>query len=126
MIPRSSFATLVALAALAALAAPALAQAPAAAGSSTQAFAVPPHACVAPKFPSKPETVQLRGDAYNKIVQTFNENYKAYGECIKKYVEDTKVWVKEVADAGNKAIDEYNKYTADLKQQIEAEKQTQQ
>ncbi len=122
MTPRSSLA---ALAALAAFAVPALAQtpAPAAAASTTQAFTVPPHTCVAPKFPSKPETVQLRGDAYNKLIEAFNQNYRAYSECIKKYVDDTKVWVKEVADAGNKAIDEYNKYTADLKEKIEAEKQ---
>jgi hypothetical protein len=111
------------LAALAALAVPALAQTPAAAPApTTQPFTVPPHNCVAPKFPSKPETVQLRGDAYNKVIEAFNASYRTYGECIKKYVEDTKVWVKEVADSGNKAIDEYNKYTADLKEKIEAEK----
>jgi hypothetical protein len=50
-------------------------------------------------------------------------DYKAYGECVKKYVEDTKVWVKEVADAGNKAIDEYNKYNANLKEKLAEEKQ---
>jgi hypothetical protein len=113
---------LAALASFAALAVPALAQQTPAAAPATQAFTVPPHNCVAPKFPSRPETTALRGDAYNKVIEAFNANYKAYGECIRKYVDDTKVWVKEVADSGNKAIDEYNKYTADLKEKIEAEK----
>jgi hypothetical protein len=122
MIPRSSLAVLTALAAFAV---PALAQtpAPAAAASTTQAFTVPPHTCVAPKFPSKSDTEHLHGDSYNKVIESFNKNYKAYGECIKKYVDDTNQWVKAVADAGNKAIEEYNKYTADLKEKIEAEKQ---
>ena len=57
-----------------------------------------------------------------RAVEAFNRDYKTYGECIKKYVEDTKAWVKVAADAGNKAIDEYNKYAEEIKQKIEAEK----
>ena len=39
---------------------------------------------------------------------------------MKSYVENSKQWVKEIADAGNKAIDEYNKYAAMIKEQVEA------
>jgi phosphate-selective porin len=113
-----------AIAVLAMLALPASAQTPAAAGApATQAFVVPQHNCLGPKYPSKETTMQLRGDAYNRAIEGFNRDYKAYGECVKKYVDDVKIWQKELADAGNKAIDEYNKYTAEIKEKIEAEKQ---
>jgi len=117
MILRSSMAS--AIAALAVLALPASAQTPPAA----QPLVIPQHACVAPKYPSKENTMQLRADAYNRAIEAFNRDYKTYGECIKKYVDETKVWLKEVADAGNKAVDEYNKYTADIKEKVESEKQ---
>ncbi|HEY2969120.1 MAG TPA: hypothetical protein VGK75_12230 [Casimicrobiaceae bacterium] len=97
---------------------PALAQAPA---TATAMPAIPSHSCVAPKYPSE-AGLQKRGEAYNRAVDAFNRDYKTYGECIKKYVEDSKVWVKAAADAGNKAIDEYNKYSEELKQKIDAEK----
>jgi len=120
MNPRPSLAMLAALAAT--LAAPAFAQtATPVVATTSQSFTVPQSPCTAPKFPTKSEgTTQAN---YNKVVEKFNADYKAYGECIKKYVEDTKVWVKEVADAGNKAIDEYNKYNADLKEKLAEEKQ---
>jgi hypothetical protein len=108
-----------ALAMLAAAALPALAQAPAPA--QTQTVVIPPHNCVAPEYPSKPG-LQLRGDAYNRAVEAFNRANKAYGECIKKYVDDTRTWAKAAVDAGNNAIDQYNKYNEDVKQKIEAEK----
>jgi hypothetical protein len=133
MIPRHSLAT---LAALAVLAGPSLAQTQAPAATPTaaespssvaatpggQGFTVPPYTCVAPKYPSKESTTQLRAEAYNKAVEAFNKEYKTYAECVKSYVENSKQWVKEIADAGNKAIDEYNKYAAMIKEQVEAEK----
>ena len=97
---------------------PALAQAPA---TATAMPAIPSPNCVAPAYPSE-AGLQKRAEAYNRAVDAFNRDYKTYGECIKKYVEDTKVWVKAAADAGNKAIDEYNKYSEDLKKKIDAEK----
>jgi hypothetical protein len=105
------------------LALPTLAQTPPPAQPPTQALVIPQHGCVAPKYPSKENLMQLRGDAYNRLVEGFNRDNKAYGECIKKYVDDTKAWMRELVDAGNKAIDEYNKYTADIKEKIEADKQ---
>jgi len=133
MIPRHSLA---ALAALAILTGPALAQtqSPAATPTTAQApssvaatpggqgFTVPPYTCVAPKYPSRESVTQLRAEAYNKAVEAFNKEYKNYADCVKSYVENSKQWVKEIADAGNKAIDEYNKYAAAIKDQMEAEK----
>src|SRR5262249_49117015 len=129
MIPRLS---LVTLAALAVLAGPVFAQTAtptAAQGTSSvagtaggQGLTVPPHSCVQPKYPSKENVTQLRAEAYNKAVEQFNKDYKTYADCVKSYVENTKQWVKEIADAGNKAIDEYNKYQAMVKEQMEAER----
>jgi hypothetical protein len=111
-----------AIAALAVCALPALAQTPPPAAAPAQSFTVPPHNCVAPEYPTKEKTERLKGDAYNRAVEAFNRDYKTYGECIKKYVDNTNVWIKQTADSANKAIDEYNKYTADLKATIESEK----
>jgi hypothetical protein len=112
-----------AMAVLAAFAVTASAQTPAPAPAATaQSPGVPPYTCVGPKYPSHESTTQLRGDAYNRAIEAFNRDYKTYAECVKKYVEDTKALVKEIAEAGNKAIDEYNKYAAQIKEQVEAEK----
>jgi len=129
MIPRLSFAT---FAALAVLAGPVLGQtatpteaqgkSSVAATPGGQGFTVPPYSCVQPKYPSKEGVTQLRAEAYNKAVEQFNKDYKVYAECVKAYVESSKQWVKEIADAGNKAIDEYNKYQAMVQEQMEAEK----
>jgi hypothetical protein len=97
---------------------PALAQTTAA----TAMPAVPPHNCVAPKYPSEPG-LQKRGEAYNRAVEAFNRDYKTYGECMKKYVDDTNKWIKTASESANKAIDEFNKYAEEIKQKIEAEKQ---
>ena len=76
--------------------------------------AVPAHNCVAPEFPGK-----LASDTRMKA---FNREYKAYGDCIKQYVENTKTLVNVALEAGNKAIDEYNKYAEDLKAKVDASK----
>ena len=99
------------IAALAVAALPALAQAPAAA---TAMPLIPSHNCVVPEYPGK--------DASKLRVDKFNQDYKVYGDCMKKYVEDTNKWVKAAAESANKAIDEYNRYTEDLKKRIEADK----
>jgi len=129
MIPRLSLAMLAALAIVAGpvlgqTATPTAAQGTSPVGASPggQGFTVPPYTCVQPKYPSKESTTQLRADAYNRAIEAFNKDYKTYAECVKTYVESSKQWVKEIADAGNKAIDEYNKYQAMVKDQMEAEK----
>jgi hypothetical protein len=121
MIPRPSL-----LPALALLALPALAQtpppAPAAPATPTpqvpvasRPLAIPPSGCVQPPYPGRL--------ASNSAINAFNRDNKAYGDCIKHYVDDTKAWVVEVVNAGNKAIDDYNKYTEDLKKKIEEAKE---
>jgi hypothetical protein len=102
------------IAVLAAAVLPALAQAPAAVTTTPAMPAIASHNCVAPEYPG--------GNASKLRVDTFNRDYKAYGECIKKYVDENNKWVKAAAEAGNKAIDEYNKYTEDLRKKIDAEK----
>ena len=138
MTPRfflTSIAAAIAVTALPAFAQTAAPQAPAPANATTQAFMVPQHNCVMPQYPTKAGTTkesatQLRGndsqtkamESYNRSVEAFNHDAKTYEECIKKYVADTKQWMQQVADAGNKAVDEYNKYTADIRAKVEAEK----
>lgn len=112
-----------ALAAIATLALPLLAQTPPPTPAPSQALVIPSHNCVGPQYPSKEGLMQKRADAYNRAVETFNRDNKAYGECIKKYVDDTKAWSRAAADAGNKAIDDYNKYAADMKKKLEEEKE---
>ena len=50
-------------------------------------------------------------------------NYKAYGECINKYIADAKALSDAALAAGNKAVDEFNKLSAEIKAQNEAAKQ---
>lgn len=126
MTPRLTLISMAAALAIVALPAVAQTAAQAAAPSSAAAaasFAVPQHSCVAPAYPTKESTMQLRGDAYNRAIEKFNNDAKTYSECMKKYVDDTRQWVKQVADAGNKAIEEYNKFNADVREKIEADKQ---
>ena len=99
------------IAALAVAALPARAQAP---STAATVAAIPSHNCVAPQYPGR--------DAPKSRVDAFNGDYKVYGDCMKKYVDDTNRWVKAAAESANKAIDEYNKYTEDLKKKVEADK----
>ena len=90
-----------------------------AAGARAQAApvampAIPSHNCVKPEFPG-------RLASPNRI-SAFNKEYTAYGECIKKYVDDTKSMVNAAVAAGNGAVDEFNKFAAEIKAQNEAAK----
>jgi hypothetical protein len=69
--------------------------------------AVPPHNCV------KPEMISSLS-SQNQI-RTFNRNYKAYAECIKKYTGDAKSLSDAALAAGNKAVDEFNAISAEIK-----------
>ena len=53
-------------------------------------------------------------------MRRFNDNYKAYGECIKKYIEGAKALADAALAAGNAAVGEYNKLTEDIKAHNEA------
>jgi hypothetical protein len=87
------------------------------AAAQTPAPATPP--LVAPSTCVKPEfSGRLATDAN---MTTFNRQFNAYGECVKKYVEQNKAIAEAATAAANRAVDEYNTYTADIKAKIEAE-----
>ena len=75
---------------------------------------VPPPNCVVPEYPGS--------NASNAKIITFNSDYKTYGDCIKKYVDQNRAWVNAVVEINNKAVEEYNRYTTDLKKRLDAAK----
>ena len=74
---------------------------------------VPANTCVRPEFSGR-----LASDPN---MTTFNRQFKAYGECVKAYVEHNKAIAEAATAAANRVVDEYNTYTADVKAKIEAE-----
>jgi hypothetical protein len=88
--------------------------APAPTSAPTPAFVIPPNKCVKPEYPGKLAST-LKFNA-------FNRDFNAYGDCIKKYVEDTRSIVNAAAAAANGAVEEFNKFTAEIKAQDEAAK----
>jgi len=81
----------------------------------------PPYAAPDPRLFQRSATERLyRGPC--RTVEAFNRDYKAYGECVRKYVDETKTWIKNIADASNKAIDEFNKYNEEVKKKVEEDK----
>jgi hypothetical protein len=75
---------------------------------------IPPHKCVKPEYPGKLASPQK--------FNAFNKDFTAYSECMKKYVDDTKLILNAAATAVNGAVDEFNKFAADIKAQDEAAK----
>jgi hypothetical protein len=76
---------------------------------------IPPPNCKQPEYPGI--------HALNSTILAFNKDYKAYGECIRNYVADNKAWIDAVVETNNRAVEEYNKYTTDLKKLIDAANQ---
>ncbi len=76
--------------------------------------AIPPHNCVKPEFPGKL--------ASSIRITAFNKEYAAYGDCIKKYIDETKLIANAAVAAGNGAVNEFNKFAAEIKAQNEAAK----
>ena len=74
---------------------------------------VPVNTCVKPEFSGR-----LASDPN---LTTFNRLFKAYGECVKAYVDHNKAIAEAATAAANRVVDEYNSYTADVKAKIEAE-----
>lgn len=94
---------------LAALALGAAAQSqPPAAGAP----AVAAHTCAKPEYPGR-----LASDTRMK---SFNREFKTYGDCIRKYVDDNRAIAEAATAAGNRAVDEYNGYASEIKAKIEA------
>jgi hypothetical protein len=76
--------------------------------------AIPQHTCVKPEFPG--------AFADSRRFDRFNKEYKAYSDCIKKYVDETKVLSDAIVEAGNNAIKEYNAFSAELAERQAAKK----
>ena len=76
--------------------------------------AVPAPTCVKPDFPG--------AFADSRRFDRFNKEYKAYSDCIKKYVDETKALSEAIVEAGNKAIKEYNAFNEELAERQAAKK----
>jgi hypothetical protein len=76
---------------------------------------VPPHHCVAPKYPG--------ALASNTTIKVFNTDYKAYADCIRAYTDMNRAWMAKIAEVNNSAVEEFNKFNAELKKQIDANQQ---
>jgi len=105
MNPRLCIAS-VAAAALMAVSAFAQQSAPDPAAAATTTVTVAPPNCVKPEFPG-PFSDQRRFDRFNK-------DSKAYADCIKKYIAETKAVSDVYIEAGNNAIKEFNAFIADV------------
>ena len=101
-------------ASLAVAAAGACAQAAPATTPVTAPITIPQHKCVKPEYPGK--------SASNQKFTAFNKEYVAYGACIQKYVDETKLILNAAAAAVNGAVEEFNKFGDDIKAQDGATK----
>ena len=101
-------------ASLAVAATGAYAQAAPATAPVTAPVTIPPHKCVKPEYPGK--------SASNQKFVAFNKDYVAYGACIQKYVDETKLILNAAAAAVNGAVEEFNKFGEDIKAQDEGKK----
>ena len=82
------------------------APAPAAAPTAVPAPVIGPNTCVKPEYPGK--------TAPQQRFNAFNRDYTKYGECVKKYVEDTKAIMNAAIAAVNGAVEDFNKFTAEI------------
>jgi hypothetical protein len=88
----------------------ALAQQPAAPAMAT----VPQHTCMKPELPG--------AFADSRRFDRFNKEGKAYSDCIKKFVDETKAVSDANIEAGNKAINEYNAFAKEVEERQAAVK----
>lgn len=82
--------------------------------TATTLVTIPPATCAKPEWPGKL--------ASSTRINAFNKEVTAYGDCVKKYVEEVKNIANAATAAGNSAVDEYNNYTNELKAKVEAAK----
>ncbi len=74
--------------------------------------AVPPHQCTKPEFPGK--------SAPPPRITAFNNDVLTYNACVRKYVDDTKALAAAAQAAGNGAVDEFNKFAAEIRAEVDA------
>jgi hypothetical protein len=99
-----------AISALAALSISAYAQTPA---SDTPSMpSVPANTCVKPDFPGRL--------ASSAKINSFNRDYAAYRDCTNKYIDSTKKLANDAVAAANAAVDDFNKFAAEIKAQNDA------
>jgi hypothetical protein len=72
--------------------------------------------------PNCPQPVYPGGNASNTKIIAFNQDYKTYGDCVKKYVDENRAWITAVVEINNKAVEEYNRFTTELKKTLDAQK----
>jgi hypothetical protein len=70
--------------------------------------AIPALTCVKPELPG--------AFADSRRLDRFNKEGKTYGDCIKKYVDETKAISDAAIEAGNKAIKDYNAFAAEVEE----------
>ena len=75
---------------------------------------MPATTCVKPDLPG--------AFADSRRFERFNKEGKAYSDCIKKYVDETKALSDATIEAGNKAIKEYNAFVAEVDERAAAKK----
>jgi hypothetical protein len=68
---------------------------------------IPAPSCVKPEVP--------RTDAVPQRVTIFNRDYKTYGECVKKYVDETNALASAAIAAGKTVIEEFNALGAEIR-----------
>ncbi len=102
-------AALLACAAFAAEPAPAAPAAPAAPSATAAAIAAAKPVCEKPEYPGRL--------ADQSKIDRFNKKYKAYGDCMRKFIDEQSAISKAAADAGNNAINEFNAYVKAVNEQ---------
>jgi hypothetical protein len=93
-----------------------LAQTPAAPGPNVPVTMpeVPKATCVKPELP--------RQFADSRRLDRFNKDYKAYHDCVAKYVDDTNALASSTIAQGKAALDEFNAFNAEYKEYQESKK----
>lgn len=75
---------------------------------------VPKATCVKPELP--------RAFADSRRLDRFNKDYHAYGDCVKKYIDDTNALATATLASGKSVLDEFNAFNAELKEYQESKK----
>ena len=95
------------------------AQTPAPDPAQTTATAAPSLTLTVPQSTCvKPEIPMAKADS--RTIDRFNKSYKAYAECVNKYVAANQALIDKIVATGKGVIDEYNSFNEELKARQEA------
>lgn len=70
--------------------------------------AIPPPTCVPPDLPQQ--------FADSRRIERFNREYRAYGTCVNKYIDDTNALATAALQAGKVALDKLNALNDQIKE----------